>query len=103
MALSGGGLIPRDPDRNPTMLTAARPPDRTAFTAIVLLPAAIYPECRSSSHMLLSDRGQGRETIMAFNLLTTAAIGIGVYILAPLAGQILRPLAKTVIKGGVMA
>ena len=37
------------------------------------------------------------------NLLTTGAIGIGVYILAPLAGQILRPLAKTVIKGGVMA
>ena len=28
MALSGGGLIPQQPDRNPTMLTAARPPAR---------------------------------------------------------------------------
>ena len=37
------------------------------------------------------------------NLLTTAAVGVGLYILAPVAGQVLRPLAKTVIRGGIVA
>ena len=33
------------------------------------------------------------------NLLTTAAVGVGIYLLSPL----LRPLAKTAIKGGIVA
>jgi hypothetical protein len=37
------------------------------------------------------------------NLVTGLAIGVGVLIVLPLAGPVLRPLAKTAIKGGLIA
>jgi uncharacterized membrane protein len=37
------------------------------------------------------------------NLLTGVALGVGAAIILPLAGPILRPLAKNVIKGGILA
>jgi hypothetical protein len=37
------------------------------------------------------------------NLVTGVALGVGVAIILPLAGPILRPLAKNVIKGGILA
>lgn len=37
------------------------------------------------------------------NLVTGVALGVGAAIILPLAGPILRPLAKNVIKGGILA
>jgi hypothetical protein len=37
------------------------------------------------------------------NLVTAVALGVGAAIILPLAGPILRPLAKNVIKGGILA
>jgi hypothetical protein len=37
------------------------------------------------------------------NLMTGLAIGVGALIAWPLVGPVVRPLAKTIIKGGVMA
>ena len=37
------------------------------------------------------------------NLVTGLALGVGAAVILPLAGPILRPLAKTVIKGGILA
>jgi hypothetical protein len=37
------------------------------------------------------------------NLVTGVVLGVGAAIILPLAGPILRPLAKNVIKGGILA
>jgi hypothetical protein len=43
------------------------------------------------------------ENVFKGNLLTGLAIGLGALLLAPMVGQVLRPAAKAVIKGGMMA
>jgi hypothetical protein len=43
------------------------------------------------------------EDLFKGNLLTAVAVGIGAVLLAPAAGQVLRPAAKAVIKGGMLA
>jgi hypothetical protein len=43
------------------------------------------------------------EDLFKGNLLTAVAVGIGAALLAPAAGQVLRPAAKAVIKGGMLA
>ena len=43
------------------------------------------------------------EDIRKGNALTAVAIGLGAVLLAPIAGQVLRPLAKAAIKGGIAA
>ena len=37
------------------------------------------------------------------NLVTGVVLGVGAAVILPLAGPILRPLAKNVIKGGILA
>jgi hypothetical protein len=37
------------------------------------------------------------------NLMTGLALGFGAYLLAPTLGQVLRPAAKAIIKGGIIA
>jgi gas vesicle protein len=37
------------------------------------------------------------------NLLTSLAVGVGAVLLAPVAGQVLRPVAKAAIKGAILA
>ena len=37
------------------------------------------------------------------NMLTAVAVGLGAVLLAPVAGQVLRPAAKAAIKGGILA
>jgi uncharacterized protein DUF5132 len=37
------------------------------------------------------------------NVMTALAIGLGALLLAPMVGQVLRPAAKAVIKGGMLA
>ena len=43
------------------------------------------------------------ESVFRGNVLTAAAVGIGAVLLAPTIGQVLRPAAKAVIKGGILA
>jgi len=43
------------------------------------------------------------EDVFKGNPLTVAAVGIGAYLLAPTLGQVLRPAAKAIIKGGILA
>ena len=43
------------------------------------------------------------EDLFKGNLLTAVAVGIDAVLLAPAAGQVLRPAAKAVIKGGMLA
>jgi Protein of unknown function (DUF5132) len=43
------------------------------------------------------------EDLFKGNLLTGVAVGLGAILLAPAAGQVLRPAAKVVIKGGMLA
>ena len=43
------------------------------------------------------------ENLFKGNVLTGVAIGFGVVLLAPMAGQVLRPAAKAIIKGGMLA
>ena len=43
------------------------------------------------------------DDILSGNWVTGLAIGVGAVIVLPLAGPILRPLAKTAIKGGILA
>lgn len=43
------------------------------------------------------------EDLFKGNILTAAAVGVGAVLLAPTIGQVLRPAAKAVIKGGILA
>jgi hypothetical protein len=43
------------------------------------------------------------EDILKGNPLTAVAVGLGAFLVAPAAGQVLRPAAKAVIKGGMLA
>jgi len=43
------------------------------------------------------------DDILKGSVLTAMAVGVGAVFLAPLAGQVLRPLVKEVIKGGMLA
>jgi hypothetical protein len=43
------------------------------------------------------------ENLFKGNLLTAVAVGLGAVLLGPAAGQVLRPAAKAVIKGGMLA
>jgi hypothetical protein len=43
------------------------------------------------------------DDILSGNWVTGLAIGVGAVIVLPLAAPILRPLAKTAIKGGILA
>ena len=43
------------------------------------------------------------EDIFKGNPLTAVAVGLGALLLAPAAGQVLRPAVKAVIKGGMLA
>ena len=43
------------------------------------------------------------EDMFKGNPLTAVTIGIGAYLLAPTLGQVLRPAAKALIKGGILA
>jgi hypothetical protein len=43
------------------------------------------------------------EDVFKGNALTGIAIGLGAILLAPTVGQLLRPAAKAVIKGGMLA
>lgn len=43
------------------------------------------------------------DDILKGNVLTGIGIGLGVILLAPVAGKVLRPLAKELIKGGMLA
>jgi hypothetical protein len=43
------------------------------------------------------------EGLFKGNLLTAVAVGLGAVLFAPAAGQVLRPAAKAVIKGGMLA
>ena len=43
------------------------------------------------------------EDLFKGNLLTAVAVGLGAVLLGPAAGQVLRPAAKAVIKGGMLA
>jgi hypothetical protein len=43
------------------------------------------------------------EDLFKGNVLTGVAIGLGTFLLLPAAGQVLRPAAKAVIKGGMVA
>jgi hypothetical protein len=43
------------------------------------------------------------DDILKGNVLTSLAVGVGTVLLAPVARQVLRPAAKAVIKGGILA
>jgi hypothetical protein len=43
------------------------------------------------------------EVLSGGNLVTGVALGVAAAVILPLAGPILRPLAKNVIKGGILA
>ena len=43
------------------------------------------------------------DDILSGNWVTGLAIGVGAVVVLPLAAPILRPLAKTAIKGGILA
>jgi len=43
------------------------------------------------------------DDILSGNWVTGLAIGVGAVVILPLAAPILRPLAKTAIKGGILA
>ena len=43
------------------------------------------------------------EDLLKGNPLTVVAVGLGAVLLAPMAGQVLRPMVKEVIKGGMLA
>lgn len=43
------------------------------------------------------------ENLFKGNVLTGVAIGFGAVLFAPMAGQVLRPTAKALIKGGMLA
>jgi hypothetical protein len=43
------------------------------------------------------------DDLLKGNALTGLAVALGAVLLAPVAGQVLRPAAKAVIKGGILA
>ena len=43
------------------------------------------------------------EDLLKGNPLMVIGLGVGAVLLAPMAGQVLRPAAKAVIKGGILA
>ena len=43
------------------------------------------------------------EDLLKGNPLMVICVGLGAVLLAPMAGQVLRPAAKAVIKGGILA
>jgi hypothetical protein len=43
------------------------------------------------------------DDIFQGNVLTAVAVGLGAVLLAPLAGPVLRPATRAVIKGGILA
>ena len=43
------------------------------------------------------------DDLLKGNMLTAVAVGLGAVLLAPVAGQVLRPAAKAAIKGGILA
>jgi len=43
------------------------------------------------------------DIVVGGNLMTGLAIGVGALVVLPLAAPLLRPVAKTAIKGGILA
>ena len=43
------------------------------------------------------------DDILKGDMLTGLAVGLGIVLIAPVAGQVLRPAAKAVVKGGILA
>ena len=73
--------------------------DEVAQT-LVVVPGVDH---REGSMALFDDIPVLEEILGGGNWMTGLAIGVGALVVLPLAAPILRPLAKTAIKGGILA
>jgi hypothetical protein len=77
-----------------TALWVKYPHQRIGQVVVAVIPREDLDQRRAMA--MLDDIFQG-------NVLTSVAVGLGAVLLAPLAGPVLRPAAKAVIKGGILA